>query len=1373
MSFFEDWCEDLNILKAYEKVRNVLEGSLVESEAFEWEWNLDEKINDVKKMIKEIYDGDDFCVPLFYYKVPKNSGKERDYYYVPFDYQVLWISFLNVFGPHIDKIMPRYSFGYRLWRPFGKNLATGKWEYGRYKAPGKEIYRSFNMSYKPFRRYQKIFLSNILGIEMDEIEEEMFKMEHDKKSVIWVSEWVENGGNDSIDVWKSRFPLFCFGNSNGCDNEKKNLYYMKIDIKKFFPSIDIDKLENKIEKILDLINNNDDRENIIKYLKKLLNFEICGVFGDYEKPENIGLPIGLLSSGFLANIYLFDLDVKMDKLIKKSFNERKILGYFRYVDDIVVISDDIKKIREVFDEIDSELKELNLSVNLEKLKPKISSDYCRLTQFVPKNEEKEKDISDELIKKILFLVDLEDDEEIENLEEEKRNLKFILNIEDDMSIEELRNLFLKEFELTKENYHGFQTTVFNEMSVLSEKIFGLSTMENLQENFNRVRNLIRAHLDEDKIAPQTRQSFSAHFITKIVENVLKHPASYKGEQWVSLENELELENLSVVVKEKEEKENDRNIKNIIKNALADVEYAIVNTPSKTKLYKRYIELIYLIYENDYKTRVNDYLKYLLNIINTKINVKESVIPYLYYEFFKNINKVLNEKSNKKNSIPENFLKEIKFAVEYIIDIMITEKNKFRENLMLFAELLDTLTILKIFEYNIDKKIEEFFKIIEDKTSSFNKDVFRELIMTKLRVYKWLKKESLDENDSLCYILLLKLFKFDGFITTENIRNFLDVLNRVGSKQLKLYGYLILRIYFLINDRKTREFVIKQSLDFIKKLNFNEQSYKNYNRLLQVLLHGIYEGAITFDKELRDYIFKHSIDNSIDNDNKIGLVFNNIKEFLEIRCLEDKSNMGVISIANFLSMVDLTYFQKILLAFLVVNAVEIEKGNSEKTMFDEILKIKIDTKKFHKIFKKLQTGKMGVEEFEKELKKNKIENPVKIEEKILEEELYWLVFQILKGEFLLESLSLPSDYEIKYLLKNIWKKLIEGLFASSDIANKIADKIGLYKHIELKPYNSSKKDLKEILLEELNRQLFKKRPLIKMELPLQIYGNKELKPFIRVGIFQPTVNYFKEDYKYLNEDLRYQKYIVNSLRKELTIALGVFQDQNIDLFIAPELSIPKDVENDLIEWSKKTGIVAIYGTEYILNEIHREVRNRYVLLWPYNDINILKINGFKKFFNYVEKSEFEKRNIKIKESDKIILFTSKNIGVFSVLICYDALSIEDLATLKGYVDTIFVPAYNKDVNTYKGLADAMSKLVFCNFVIANTGVYGGSVVRIPYYKIHKREALTLEGNGIFGAQVVDIPIKHLQDYRRTIPKLDKDFKNRKFKSFPPGYEYKEM
>ncbi|MDI3546025.1 MAG: hypothetical protein PWP02_1007, partial [Thermosipho sp. (in: thermotogales)] len=54
MGFLEDWKNDSNILRAYLKAKNALNGSLVESEAFEWEWNLEGKIEEIKRMIDNI-----------------------------------------------------------------------------------------------------------------------------------------------------------------------------------------------------------------------------------------------------------------------------------------------------------------------------------------------------------------------------------------------------------------------------------------------------------------------------------------------------------------------------------------------------------------------------------------------------------------------------------------------------------------------------------------------------------------------------------------------------------------------------------------------------------------------------------------------------------------------------------------------------------------------------------------------------------------------------------------------------------------------------------------------------------------------------------------------------------------------------------------------------------------------------------------------------------------------------------------------------------------------------------------------------------------------------------------------------------------------
>ena len=49
----------------------------------------------------------------------------------------------------------------------------------------------------------------------------------------------------------------------------------------------------------------------------------------------IGVPQGLSLSNILANLYMYDLDMKMKALSKVEANG--ILGYYRYVDDILII----------------------------------------------------------------------------------------------------------------------------------------------------------------------------------------------------------------------------------------------------------------------------------------------------------------------------------------------------------------------------------------------------------------------------------------------------------------------------------------------------------------------------------------------------------------------------------------------------------------------------------------------------------------------------------------------------------------------------------------------------------------------------------------------------------------------------------------------------------------------------------------------------------------------------------------------------------------------------------------------------------------------------------------------------------------------------
>lgn len=119
------------------------------------------------------------------------------------------------------------------------------------------------------------------------------------------------------------------------EDPEGTVYCLKLDIRKFYPSIDHDVLKGIIaRKIKD------------KQLLRLLD-EII------ESAD--GVPIGNYLSQYFANLYLtyFDHWMKEDKHVKY---------YFRYADDMVILSSDKKSLHLLLEEIMACLAGLNLQV---------------------------------------------------------------------------------------------------------------------------------------------------------------------------------------------------------------------------------------------------------------------------------------------------------------------------------------------------------------------------------------------------------------------------------------------------------------------------------------------------------------------------------------------------------------------------------------------------------------------------------------------------------------------------------------------------------------------------------------------------------------------------------------------------------------------------------------------------------------------------------------------------------------------------------------------------------------------------------------------------------------------------------------------------
>jgi retron-type reverse transcriptase len=109
-------------------------------------------------------------------------------------------------------------------------------------------------------------------------------------------------------------------------NNTKQCFVLKCDVKKFFASIDHVVLSEILKtRIID--------KDVLRLLQNIIDSIDSGVAGK-------GLPLGNLTSQLLVNIYMHEFDVYMKQTLKVKY-------YIRYADDFVVFARDEKYLKEV------------------------------------------------------------------------------------------------------------------------------------------------------------------------------------------------------------------------------------------------------------------------------------------------------------------------------------------------------------------------------------------------------------------------------------------------------------------------------------------------------------------------------------------------------------------------------------------------------------------------------------------------------------------------------------------------------------------------------------------------------------------------------------------------------------------------------------------------------------------------------------------------------------------------------------------------------------------------------------------------------------------------------------------------------------------
>lgn len=228
----------------------------------------------------------------------------------------------------------------------------------------------------------------------------------------------------------------------------------------------------------------------------------------------------------------------------------------------------------------------------------------------------------------------------------------------------------------------------------------------------------------------------------------------------------------------------------------------------------------------------------------------------------------------------------------------------------------------------------------------------------------------------------------------------------------------------------------------------------------------------------------------------------------------------------------------------------------------------------------------------------------------------------------------------------------------------------------------------------------------------------------------------------------------------------------NIVLIPELSVPRDRVADLRRYARRLNAVVIAGLDYRIDRRNKILTNQAVVIVPSN-LGGTRRSG-KVATRYVGKtfpSEAEKDAIagagyRFGGDPHFFRFDSDILGSFGIAICYDLMDLERALFYKGFVQHLFVLAYNRDITSFYHLAESLSRTMYASVVICNTGHFGGSVAVAPYYHPWKRTIYRHEGAGLSTSQVIEIPARAIK-----LAQLGADVKRTdsfRLKALPPGF-----
>ena len=243
-----------------------------------------------------------------------------------------------------------------------------------------------------------------------------------------------------------------------------------------------------------------------------------------------------------------------------------------------------------------------------------------------------------------------------------------------------------------------------------------------------------------------------------------------------------------------------------------------------------------------------------------------------------------------------------------------------------------------------------------------------------------------------------------------------------------------------------------------------------------------------------------------------------------------------------------------------------------------------------------------------------------------------------------------------------------------------------------------------------------------------------------------------------------------IRHYLASLRGV--ERQPDIVLLPELSVPLGFEPKLKRAAEKLESIIIAGLDYriearateptVSNEaiviVPRRLRGRQVA----HRTEVRRVG--KTYPAPAEKKKLQGitgASVAFLPHPTVWIFESPELGKFAVAICYDFMDLDRIVMYRNKIQTLFILAYNKDTTSFDHLAEALSRMLFCNVVVCNCGQFGGSLAVSPFRETYLRVVYHHSGQGLPHAQLFELPLATLVAHQQGR-------ESKKFKSLPPGF-----